>query len=368
MNPNNLIRAIVSAPKKSFHDTENWLDLSYVTPRMIVAAGPSDNFISNIFRSPVDTVVSHLNRYKSGNQTHWHIWNLRGEGSGYTTDDVAEGNWSYFPFPDHSPPSISLLIKITQDINDFFNLSPRNVALIHCREGKGRSGSVCCAYLMYEAKLRGIYISVDEAIAMFTRRRMRKFFGPGVSIMSQIKYLNYWKSYLSFSEKMMNNYLFFDSRINVPFDAGRSAITKITVVRPTSLLILSKFKLFTYIEKRNGLETELLRTQSLGFPNISASSSFLDVPVNIPITAQMKDIKLSFERQFCLAYTWFNLYFETLGESKRPLPQHGSSHLTARRLVLPWESFDGIRGTKINSSIKLFDKIEVSWVYHWPRP
>ncbi|GEQ72158.1 hypothetical protein JCM33374_g5844 [Metschnikowia sp. JCM 33374] len=368
MYPNNLIRALVSVPKKGYCDSENWLDLSYVTPRVIVAAGPSDNFVSNIFRSPVDRVVSHLNRYKTGNQIHWHIWNLRGEGSGYTTADVAEDNWSFYPFPDHSPPSISLLIGITQEINNFFKLSPKNVALIHCREGKGRSGTVCCAYLMYEAKLKGVYISVDEAIAMFTRRRMRKFFGMGVSISSQVKYLNYWKTYLSFSEKMVKNFMDFHARDSVPFDLCRSVITKITVVRPTSLLILSKFKLSTYVENKNGLEVEQLHTQSLRFPNISANSSYLDVEINIPITSQMKDIKISFERQFCLAYTWFNLYFETLGEMNRPLPQQGGTCVSAKRLVLPWEQFDGIRGTRINTAIKLFDKIEVSWIYHYPKP
>ncbi|OBA21700.1 phosphatases II [Metschnikowia bicuspidata var. bicuspidata NRRL YB-4993] len=367
MNPENIIRALVSVPKKGYYDAEDFLDLSYVTPRIIVAAGPSDNFVSNIFRSPVDRVVSHLNRYRSGDQAHWHIWNLRGEGSGYSVNDIPAEYWSYYPFPDQQPPSVTFLISITREISDFFQLSPRNVALIHCREGKGRSGTVCCALLMYEAKLKGIYMSVDEAIAMFTRRRMRKYFGPGVLIYSQVRYLSYWKTYLLLSDNMIKNYQEFDSHGSVPFDISRSVITKITVIRPTLLLVLSKFKILTYTEKGNGLEEELLRTQSLGLPHISANTSFLDVPMNIPITAHMKDIKISFERQFCIAYAWFNLFFETLGDSKRPLPHQGASYITAKRLVLPWELFDGTRGFKVNSNFKLFDRIEILWVYHFPK-
>lgn len=196
MLPQNLLRAMVSVPKQTCVDSNNLLDLSYITPRIIVAAGPSNDAFLNLFRSPVDTIVEYLDKnYTSGTQTHWHIWNLRGEGPGYD-EKFVKGNWTHHPFPDHMPPTIELMDKIVKEIDAFLREDYRNVALIHCKEGKGRSGTICCCYLLYEARLKGVFLSPEEAMETFTNRRMKRYFGDGVSIRCQIRYLHYWKRYL----------------------------------------------------------------------------------------------------------------------------------------------------------------------------
>lgn len=356
------MRAVVSAPKQAYHDSQNWLDLSYITPRLIVAAGPTDNFLNGIFRSPIDKVVAHLNQcYKTGDQTHWHIWNLRGEGPGYSR--VEDDNWSYHPFPDHLPPSITLLNDIVKAIDSFLRASPNNVALIHCKEGKGRSGTVCCAYLMYEAKQRGVYMTVDEAIAAFTRRRMRKHFGNGVSILSQVRYLHYWKRYLQFSPEMRANCSLYHVFKCAPFNVENSRLAKITIVKPTPMAALSKLNLCTYVERDQGLEVTPLFTETLLLAKMKGGSTCLDLQVNIPIASHVKDVRVSFERQLVLSYAWFNLYFESLS-GFRPLPTDGPDTVS-RTLTLTWEQFDGYKGTKCNRAIRLFDRVDVEWVYQY---
>lgn len=60
------------------------------------------------------------------------------------------------------------------------------VVVVHCKAGKGRSGTVACSYLISECGWRP-----EEALTRFTERRMRPKFGAGVSIPSQLRTITY---------------------------------------------------------------------------------------------------------------------------------------------------------------------------------
>jgi hypothetical protein len=60
------------------------------------------------------------------------------------------------------------------------------VAVLHCKAGKGRSGTVACSFLI---AVQGW--SVERALGRFTGRRMRQGWGDGVSIKSQRRWIGY---------------------------------------------------------------------------------------------------------------------------------------------------------------------------------
>jgi protein-tyrosine phosphatase len=60
------------------------------------------------------------------------------------------------------------------------------VVVVHCKAGKGRSGTMACSYLISECGW-----TPEQAIARFTERRMRPRFGAGVSIPSQLRWISY---------------------------------------------------------------------------------------------------------------------------------------------------------------------------------
>lgn len=62
----------------------------------------------------------------------------------------------------------------------------KRVAVVHCKAGKGRSGTISCSYLIAECGWRP-----EEALTRFTERRMRPKFGAGVSIPSQLRTVSY---------------------------------------------------------------------------------------------------------------------------------------------------------------------------------
>lgn len=62
----------------------------------------------------------------------------------------------------------------------------KRVVVVHCKAGKGRSGSMTCSYLISECGWKA-----EDALARFTERRMRPTFGAGVSIPSQLRWISY---------------------------------------------------------------------------------------------------------------------------------------------------------------------------------
>ena len=62
----------------------------------------------------------------------------------------------------------------------------KRVVVVHCKAGKGRSGTVAASYLISEEGW-----TMEDALQRFTARRMRPGFGPGVSIPSQLRWIGY---------------------------------------------------------------------------------------------------------------------------------------------------------------------------------
>lgn len=118
----------------------------------------------------------------------------------------------HYPWPDHHPPPFKLVPLIMASMRNWLHggelqgpdtssaaSSARNdkrVAIVHCKAGKGRSGTVSCSYMVAEEGWRA-----EEALARFTQRRMRPMFGAGVSIPSQLRWVSYVQRWADHGKK-----------------------------------------------------------------------------------------------------------------------------------------------------------------------
>lgn len=203
-----LLRHMVAGPRA--RHPEAGLDLCYVTDNIIATSGPSQTYPQRAYRNPLDRLVKFLDSQHGKN---WAIWEFRAEGTGYP-DGLVYNRIRHYPWPDHHPPPFRLVPMIiasmrnwlsgndldadasdpadhktklaTQVLDALKDKTNERVVVVHCKAGKGRSGTMACSYLIAESGW-----TPEEAIARFTERRMRPNFGPGVSIPSQLRWLSY---------------------------------------------------------------------------------------------------------------------------------------------------------------------------------
>lgn len=115
----------------------------------------------------------------------WAIWEFRAEGTGYPDSEVYNRVYHY-PFPDHHPPPFALIPNIMASMRNWLHAKKGRVVVVHCKAGKGRSGTASCSYLISEEGW-----PVQKALNRFTERRMRPNMGKGVSIPSQLRWIGY---------------------------------------------------------------------------------------------------------------------------------------------------------------------------------
>ena len=362
-----ILRSIVGSPKQSHYDpTLNLLfDLSYITPQIIVCSGPVTNYLQTFYRYPVEDLVKFLT---ANHSSHWHIWNLRGEEPGYENKDVMS-KVSHFPFPDHQPPTIEIILESTKEIDKFLSQSTKNVAVLHCKSGKGRSGTICCSYLIYKSLSLQIEIDPLKAIEFYTQRRMRPSAGDGVSILSQRRYLEYWFEYLNLAPELQEIHHGF-TRNQSMFDMKKSCITMIRINNfkysgdiKTCCLDLDLI-LETYAKRQdypNGVQIKHAYQVNASDIRKKQNNNFIIVPGKPIYISDLKDVRISV-KQWC--FSWFNIFFETLHSNNTNIFAIDSilenTQFIKGEYNLRWEDLDGFKGTR-QKGMRLFESLDICW-------
>ena len=176
---------MVSKKKKRYKGHGFNLDLAYITDRIIAMGYPSSGKEA-CYRNPRAQVRKFLDHFHPGQVK---LYNLCSERE-YDVD-YFYGRVGRFPFPDHNPPQLQMMDKFCEDLHAFLQKDSNNVSAVHCKAGKGRTGVMICAYLVYSR----VFFTGEEAMQFYGRQRTKD--GKGVTIPSQRRFVNYYASILN---------------------------------------------------------------------------------------------------------------------------------------------------------------------------
>ena len=179
-----IVKALVSKKKNRFCYDGYDLDLTYITPRIIAMGFPSKS-IEGIYRNPLDEVKKF---FKKRHLDHYKVYNLCEEKT--YADDLFQKQ-GYFPFKDHEAPPLNLMMPFCEDAKKYLDEDEKNIIAVHCKAGKGRTGTLIACLLMY----MDVFKTSDECLQYYGMMRVAN--AKGVTIPSQIRYIKYF-------EKMLN--------------------------------------------------------------------------------------------------------------------------------------------------------------------
>lgn len=60
-----------------------------------------------------------------------------------------EGRASRYPFDDHNPPPLDMFLRFCQEASNWLKEDKENVVAIHCKAGKGRTGVMISALMLF---------------------------------------------------------------------------------------------------------------------------------------------------------------------------------------------------------------------------
>ncbi|ODV97794.1 hypothetical protein PACTADRAFT_14296 [Pachysolen tannophilus NRRL Y-2460] len=353
MSVHDILVSIRSFREKQYYDKDLKisLDLAYITDNLIVCSGPVDDFLHKRYRNNLDQIIDFLNANHGSN--NWKFFNLRAEKLGYTLAD--ENRIEYLPFLDHEAPPFYLIHEIVTKITDYLNSDTSKVAVIHCKAGKGRSGTIACCYLMFKNP-ELIPKTADE---IFASKRFKYVNNPlsvdALSSSCQFKFQNFTivNPINEFTSIKIKNYADNNRELKLVYEFVHDDIilnSKSTIVygfKDQDAFVLSK------PDVRVSFHNNLIGR---------SSSSFLKIPMSS-------------------AHFWFNGIFDLFGSemllsnSDSLVDNNSQASLTPPQSmdtqdlqiitreshkILKWDELDGFKGT-YNRGIKLFDSIEVHY-------
>lgn len=257
----------------------------------------------------------------------------------------------------------------------------KHVAVVHCKAGKGRSGTVACSYLISQEGW-----DREDALGRFTLKRMRSGFGAGVSIPSQLRWVRYvdrWtnqmsKQYIEKSVEIVEIQVY-GLRDGVKvcvegyIEEGRRIQNFHTFTRDEKTVINEDAEddPSTRAPDIKKQDTETLVSPHEGTPTNpsdnaadSASVTKQDVilKASSPILLETSDVNIDFERRnkagytgftmvTAIAHVWFNAFFEG-----------GYDGHNSGVFEIEWDAMDGIKGSE-RKGTKALDRLKVVWRY-----
>ncbi|KAK3522178.1 hypothetical protein QTP70_026994 [Hemibagrus guttatus] len=179
-------RRMVSENKRRYQKDGFDLDLTYVTDRVIAMSFPSSGKQA-LYRNPIREVIQFLD---TKHLDHYKVYNLCSE-KGYDPKHF-HYRVERVMIDDHNVPSLEDMLRYTASVREWMAADSRNIIAIHCKGGKGRTGTMVCTWLIDSDQFESAQDSLDYFGERRTDKSMSSKF-QGVETPSQSRYVGYYE-------------------------------------------------------------------------------------------------------------------------------------------------------------------------------
>lgn len=180
---------LVSQNKRRFQKDGFDLDLTYITERVIAMSFPSSGKTS-LYRNRISDVSRFFNEK---HPNHYKLYNLCSERS-YDTS-FFNNSVERILIDDHNVPKLSQLLQFCHGVKEWLSAHSENVIAVHCKGGKGRTGTCIASWLMFSGQFK----TAEKSLHYFGYRRTDRAKGSrfqGVETPSQSRYVGYLEKVL----------------------------------------------------------------------------------------------------------------------------------------------------------------------------
>ena len=281
--------------------------MAYITEKVIGMGFPATG-CETIYRNSLIDLKAFLDKYHG----EYKIYNLCIEKDRiYPKDFWINKKVGLFPFNDHAPCPIKLILDFCVDICLYLTCNPKGVAAIHCKAGKGRTGVMIVCYLIFS----GLCETSEDALAHYARQRTLN--NKGVTIASQIRYIKYFETFLSSNFErpflkcipkiIKNNLNKGYSNMIMNYNTDMSYFTTINsfklktcLIGPFSEEINLTYDFSAITRKKLNFEKSKITRKIIDNKYYYEIEIYSDDVINYDLKLQIKGKKLEF-------YSWFNL-------------------------------------------------------------
>lgn len=179
-------RRLVSQNKRRYVKEGFDLDLCYITERVIAMSFPSTG-VRALYRNPIGKVGKFLD---TKHKNHYKVYDLCSELN--YNKKVFHNRVNSVYIEDHNVPELKDMVEFCKDVRLWLAEDEQNVVAVHCKGGKGRTGTMICTYLIHTE----LFQAAEESLHYFGERRTDRKVGKtfqGVETPSQSRYVGYYE-------------------------------------------------------------------------------------------------------------------------------------------------------------------------------
>lgn len=180
------MRLIVGGNKRRYQKDGYDLDLCYITKRVISMSYPSSGLEAS-YRNKIQVVAKFLDEKHPNKYKVYNLCSERTYETSFFHDSVER-----FMIDDHNVPTCKEIIRFAKDTRSWMMADPNNVIAVHCKGGKGRTGTMICIWLIESGECK----TAKEALLKFGDRRTNWDKGStfqGVETPSQSRFVGYFE-------------------------------------------------------------------------------------------------------------------------------------------------------------------------------